>query len=202
MIGGRAKLGIPSRFVPANSWSVMESMYTGNSGLSFCSLRRSPSRWHRALCRAHGLNLDRRRLPTQAGGGCGIRSTDCQTPDGVQRSHRRLPRLCPPGDRILPLHEHSGALLPGLSWQHRRPSVLCPYGLRRLVRGLSRRPAGTPSIPATSFPASAASATDAMPPTCRLSLMARCLLGGGSICAFAGQPNRSSSDSLTVLEGV
>ena len=38
--------------------------------------------------------------------------------DGVgrlHRGHRRLPRLRPPGRHVLPLHEHPGALLHGLS---------------------------------------------------------------------------------------
>ena len=75
----------------------------------------------------------------------------------LHRTPRRLPRLRPPGRRLLPLHEHPGALLHRLARRHRRAAALWPDGFRRLVRGLSRRPAGTPSTPATTRRASAAS---------------------------------------------
>ena len=52
----------------------------------------------------------------------------------------RLPRLCPSGHRVLPLHEHPGALLHRLSRRYRRPAALWTDGFRRLVRGVSRRP--------------------------------------------------------------
>ena len=35
--------------------------------------------------------------------------------EAYQRKHRRLPRLRPPGRRVLPLHEHPGALLHRIS---------------------------------------------------------------------------------------
>ena len=58
---------------------------------------------------------------------------------GLQRRQGRVPRLRAPRHRLLPLHEHSGALLHRLSRRHRRAAALWPDGFRRLVRGLSRR---------------------------------------------------------------
>ena len=63
--------------------------------------------------------------------------------DGLGRlrgKDRRLPRFRPPRHRLLPVHEHPGALLHGLPGRHRRAAAVRPDGLRRLVRGLSRRP--------------------------------------------------------------
>jgi len=50
-----------------------------------------------------------------------------------------LPRLRAPGDRSLPLPEHSGALLHRLSGRHRRRALALSRRFQRLVRGLSRR---------------------------------------------------------------
>lgn len=52
---------------------------------------------------------------------------------GVQRAPGRLPRLCPSGHRLLPLPEHSGSLLHGLSGRYWLAAALCSDGLRRLV---------------------------------------------------------------------
>ena len=73
------------------------------------------------------------------------------------RARRRLPRLRPPCRHLLPLHEHPGALLHRLSRRYRCAAGPGADGLQRLVRGLSRRTTGTPSTPATTCPASAAS---------------------------------------------
>jgi hypothetical protein len=56
--------------------------------------------------------------------------------------HRHIvfgPRLCPSGHCVLPLHEHSGALLHRLSQRHRHAAALGRRGFRRLVRSLYRR---------------------------------------------------------------
>ena len=45
---------------------------------------------------------------------------------GFRRAARRLPRLCAPGDHVLPLHEYSGALLHRLSGRHRRAAGPAP----------------------------------------------------------------------------
>ena len=58
--------------------------------------------------------------------------------DGYAATRRRLPRLCAPGDHLLPLHEHPGALLHRLSRRHRRARRSRADGFLRLVRGLSR----------------------------------------------------------------
>ena len=58
---------------------------------------------------------------------------------GAPGGQRRVPRLRPPGDRLLPLHEHPGPLLHRLSRRHRRLAGPGPDGFRRLVRGLYRR---------------------------------------------------------------
>ena len=47
--------------------------------------------------------------------------------------------LRPPRHHVLPLHEHSGALLHRLPRRHRHAAALWPNGFRRLVRGLSWR---------------------------------------------------------------
>ena len=59
--------------------------------------------------------------------------------EAYQERQRRMPRLRPPRHRLLPLHEHSGALLHRLSRRHRHTAALWPDGFCRLVRGLSRR---------------------------------------------------------------
>ncbi len=82
------------------------------------------------------------------------------TQDRVRRLHRaarRLPRLRPPRDRAMPLHEHSGALLHRLSRRHGHAAAAGARRFRRVVRGLSRRGAGTSSTRATTCRASAAS---------------------------------------------
>ncbi len=58
---------------------------------------------------------------------------------GSSGRQRRVPRLRASGDRLLPLHEHSGSLLHGLSRRYRHPAALWSDGFRRLVRGLYRR---------------------------------------------------------------
>ena len=58
----------------------------------------------------------------------------------LSRAGRGVPRLHPPGDHALPLHEHSGALHHRLPRRHRRPAGARADGLQRLVRGLPRRP--------------------------------------------------------------
>ena len=58
---------------------------------------------------------------------------------------------------LVPLHEHPGALLHRLSGRHRRAAGRRADGFLRLVRGLSRRRAGTRSTRATTSRASAAS---------------------------------------------
>jgi hypothetical protein len=55
------------------------------------------------------------------------------------RSHRRLPGLYSPRRRLLPLHEHPGAILHRLSGRYRRPGLGRADGFRSLVRSLSRR---------------------------------------------------------------
>ena len=60
--------------------------------------------------------------------------------EAYQRRQGRLPRLRPPGDRLLPLPQHPGALLHRLPRRHRHAAALRADGLRRLVRGLARRP--------------------------------------------------------------
>ena len=65
------------------------------------------------------------------------------TRDGVGsllRSHWGLPGLCAPCGRSLPLHEHPGAVLHGLSGRYRRPDLGRADGFLSLVRSLSRRP--------------------------------------------------------------
>jgi transglutaminase-like putative cysteine protease len=57
----------------------------------------------------------------------------------VQRRQGRLSRLRAPRHHILPLHEHSGAVLHRLSWRHRCAAALRANGFRRLVRGLFGR---------------------------------------------------------------
>ena len=50
-------------------------------------------------------------------------STRAPTQDGLgslQRAHRRMPRFCASRRRVLPLHEHPGALLHRLSGRYRR----------------------------------------------------------------------------------
>ena len=59
---------------------------------------------------------------------------------GLQGRRGRLPRLRPPGDHVLPLPEHPGALLHRLPRRHRHAAAVRHDGLRRLVRGLPRRP--------------------------------------------------------------
>ena len=56
------------------------------------------------------------------------------------RAARRLPRLRPPRDHAVPLHEYSGALLHRLSRRYRRAARPRADGFFRLVRSLSRRP--------------------------------------------------------------
>ena len=58
---------------------------------------------------------------------------------GLQRSEGRLPRFRASRRGALPLHEHSRALLHGLSRRHRPATSVRADGFRRLVRGLSRR---------------------------------------------------------------
>ncbi len=85
------------------------------------------------------------------------RPPDAHGLGSLQRAPGRLPRLRAPRHRALPLHEHSGALLHRLSRRHRHAAALRADGFRRLVRGLSRRAGGTPSIRATTCRASGAS---------------------------------------------
>ena len=89
--------------------------------------------------------------------------------EGHEERDRRLPRLRPSGDHAVPLHEHSGALLHRLSGRYRRAARSGADGFQRLVRGLSRTAAGTPSMRATTTRASAASSwrAAATPPTSR-----------------------------------
>ena len=54
-------------------------------------------------------------------------------------SARRVPRLCPSGDRLLPLSQHTGAILHRLSRRHRRPARRRANGFRGLVRSLRGR---------------------------------------------------------------
>ncbi len=81
----------------------------------------------------------------------------------------RVPRLRPPRHRLLPLHEHPGALLHRLSRRHRHAAALRPDGFRRLVRGLSRRPLVhvRPAQQHAAHRPRADRARAAMPPTCR-----------------------------------
>jgi putative proteasome-type protease len=58
----------------------------------------------------------------------------------VSRQNRRMSRLCAPRDRLLPMHEYSCALLHRLPGRHRHAAAARHTGLRRLVRGVSRRP--------------------------------------------------------------
>ena len=58
---------------------------------------------------------------------------------GVSRQDRRVPRLRPSRRGVLPMHEHSGPVLHGLPGRHRRSSAARHAGLRRVVRGFSRR---------------------------------------------------------------
>lgn len=55
-----------------------------------------------------------------------------------QRGAGRVPGFCSPGHRLLPLHEHSGALLHRLSRRHWRAEGSRADGFQRLVRGLAR----------------------------------------------------------------
>ena len=71
---------------------------------------------------------------------------------GSPGRQRRLPRLRASGDRVLPLHEHPGPLLHRLSRRYRHPAALRSDGFCRLVRGLHRRAAGTPSIARNNIP--------------------------------------------------
>ena len=66
--------------------------------------------------------------------------TDEDGVGGVRGAQGRVPRLRASGDRLLPLHEHSGALLHGLPRRHRHPAAVRSDGFCRLVRGLYRRP--------------------------------------------------------------
>ena len=75
---------------------------------------------------------------------------------GLHRRQGRVPRLRPSRHHVLPLHEHSGALLHRLSRRHRHAAALWPDGFRRLVRGLSRTGGGTHSTRATTCRESAA----------------------------------------------
>jgi hypothetical protein len=59
---------------------------------------------------------------------------------GLPRTPRRVPRLRAPGHRVLPLHEHTGALLHRLSGRLRYRASLRDHGFRGLVRGLPWRP--------------------------------------------------------------
>jgi hypothetical protein len=58
----------------------------------------------------------------------------------ARRTPRRLPRLRPPCDHAVPLHEYSGALLHRLPRRHWRTARSRADGFFRLVRGLSWRP--------------------------------------------------------------
>ena len=75
----------------------------------------------------------------------------------LPRAARRVPRFRPPGDHALPLHEHPRALLHRLPGRHRRAAL----ARGRWISAPGSRPtsaaAGTPSTPATTCPASAAS---------------------------------------------
>src|SRR5271169_5221105 len=51
----------------------------------------------------------------------------------------RLSRLRPPRHHLLPLHEHTGALLHGLPRRHRHSAALWADGFCRVVRGLPWR---------------------------------------------------------------
>ena len=81
-----------------------------------------------------------------------LRPLDEDGVGGLPGARRRVPRLRPPGDRVLPQHEHPGALLHRLPGRHRRASLGRADGLLGLVRGISRRAAGTPSMHATTSP--------------------------------------------------
>ena len=59
---------------------------------------------------------------------------------GFQRTNGRVPRFCSPGSGLLPLHEHSRALLHRLPGRHRSACRARAHGFRRMVRGLLRRP--------------------------------------------------------------
>ena len=83
---------------------------------------------------------------------------------GVRGRQGRVPRLRASGDRLLPLHEHSGSLLHGLSRRHRRSAAatarwISPPGSRPISEG-----AGTRSMRGTTPRGSAAcsSPVDAM----------------------------------------
>ncbi len=59
--------------------------------------------------------------------------------EAYQRAPGRLPGFRPPGDHLLPLHEHPRALLHRLSRRYRRATDRLADGLQRLVRSLPRR---------------------------------------------------------------
>ena len=56
----------------------------------------------------------------------------------IYRQDGRVPGFRPPCDYALPLHEHSSAILHGLSRRYWHPACTGPDGLQRLVRGLSQ----------------------------------------------------------------
>ena len=68
------------------------------------------------------------------------RAHDADGARSLSRQDRRLPRLCAPRRRLLPVHEHPRALLHRLPGRHRRAAAARPDGFRRVVRGLPRRP--------------------------------------------------------------
>ena len=77
------------------------------------------------------------------------RETDENGVGGSPGGQRRVPRLRASGDRVLPLHEHSGSLLHGLPQRHRHPAAatarwISPPGSRPISAG-----AGTRSIRGT-----------------------------------------------------
>ena len=59
--------------------------------------------------------------------------------EAFNERQRRLPRFRSSCCRILPVHEHSRALLHRLSRRHRSATAIRSDGLCRLVRGVSRR---------------------------------------------------------------
>ena len=57
----------------------------------------------------------------------------------LHRQDRRVPRLRPPCDHALPMHEHSGPLLHRISRRYRCSARARSDGFQRLVPSLSRR---------------------------------------------------------------
>ena len=96
-----------------------------------CSARRAPG-WARVQAICDFVN-------GHIAFGYRARARDAHGLRGLSGARRRLPRFRPSRGRVLPLHEHSGALLQRLSRRHRRAARSRADGLQRLVRRLSRR---------------------------------------------------------------